>query len=145
MSLCVCNGCFDGLHPGHLFLLGYAAAQADDLVVGVNSDLHIRRTKGREPWFPESERIRTLEALGIIRHVVVFEDDPSELVLYWHPEVYCVGAEYRTTYLARRVCEGMGVRVVFVPRVGSWASRNGPGGLIRPGEEPMRCMTKRPS
>jgi D-beta-D-heptose 7-phosphate kinase / D-beta-D-heptose 1-phosphate adenosyltransferase len=124
----VVNGCFDGLHPGHLFLLGYAAAQGDRLVVGINSDRHIRKHKGREPWFNEEDRALDLHNLGIVHSVHVFEDDPSELIYIWRPEVYCVGEEYRETYLARAACQGTGCRVVFVPRVGNWASRLGPNG-----------------
>ena len=35
------NGCFDILHPGHLFSIAQAAKEADYLVVGLNSDASI--------------------------------------------------------------------------------------------------------
>lgn len=36
------NGCFDILHPGHLFSLKQAAAEADYLIVGLNSDASVK-------------------------------------------------------------------------------------------------------
>ena len=44
-----CNGCFDSLHLGHLFYLGFCAgvanAHSSTLVVGVNDDHHIEKVK----------------------------------------------------------------------------------------------------
>lgn len=39
------NGCFDIIHPGHLFSLQQAADQADFLIVGLNSDASVRKIK----------------------------------------------------------------------------------------------------
>ena len=43
------NGCFDVLHAGHVQYLQEARAQADVLVVGLNSDASVRRAQGRRP------------------------------------------------------------------------------------------------
>ena len=40
------NGCFDILHRGHVEYLEFARAQGDALIVGVNSDDSVRRSKG---------------------------------------------------------------------------------------------------
>ena len=40
------NGCFDVLHAGHVQYLQEARAQADLLVVGLNSDASVRALKG---------------------------------------------------------------------------------------------------
>jgi len=126
------NGCFDGLHPGHLFLLGYARALVcprGRLIVGLNRDRHIRKVKGRAPYSNTRRRRAALLALGIVDQVALFDHDPSGLVLLYSPDVYCVGEEYRDTYLAREACIERGTQVVFVPRVGAWASRLGPTGI----------------
>ena len=47
-KLVTCNGAFDGLHPGHLFYLGFCRGQGDELVVGINGDDYIRNKKQRE-------------------------------------------------------------------------------------------------
>ncbi len=125
------NGCFDGLHPGHLFLLGYAralAGPAGRLIVGINSDSYIRKRKAREPHYAARRRKAALLALGIVDQVVVFGGDPSGLVELYAPDIYVLGAEYRDTYLAREACRTTGTQVVFIPRVGNWASRLGPKG-----------------
>ena len=40
------NGCFDLLHPGHIQLLRSAASEGDRLIVGLNSDVSVKRLKG---------------------------------------------------------------------------------------------------
>ena len=58
------NGCFDLLHPGHVSLLDQARQSADRLVVGLNSDLSVRRLKGPErPVQGEVARATVLASL----------------------------------------------------------------------------------
>lgn len=117
-----CNGCFDGLHPGHLFFLGYCAAQGDKLFIGVNSDDYIRRVKGREP-VPLAERISALTALGIAESVECFdEDDPRRFIERINPSVHCIGGEYGGTAVELETCRNRCIGVVWVPRVGSWST-----------------------
>jgi len=40
------NGCFDILHPGHIFLLNKAASLGNKLIIGLNSDASVSRLKG---------------------------------------------------------------------------------------------------
>ena len=116
------NGCFDGIHPGHLFFLGFCMAQGDRLFVGINSDDYIRRHKRREP-IPAEERKAALMALGFIAGVSVFgEDDPSTFIATMKPDVHCTGAEYASDCPEAKVCTEIGARLVFVPRVGNWSS-----------------------
>lgn len=118
------NGCFDGLHPGHLFMLGYALAQGTELVVGINSDEYIQRHKGKV-MVTASDRVAALRMLGFIAHVVVFvEDTPIEFLKIVRPEVHCTGMEYaRAGKCAEAAwCKDNAVRLVFVPRVGNWSS-----------------------
>ena len=46
-SLAVTNGCFDLLHRGHAVYLERARAEADALLVLVNSDASVRARRGR--------------------------------------------------------------------------------------------------
>ena len=40
------NGCFDILHRGHITYLQEAAQLGDHLIIGLNSDVSVRRLKG---------------------------------------------------------------------------------------------------
>ena len=42
------NGCFDILHRGHIEYLAKAADHGDYLIVGLNSDVSVRKIKGME-------------------------------------------------------------------------------------------------
>ena len=122
MRVVTCNGCFETLHPGHLFFLGYCLSRGSDLVVGINSDEYIRRVKCREP-VPEPVRVKALMDLGCVTDVVVYsEDDPCEFIQSVNPDVHCIGEEYRGMAPELPLLESLSVEVVYVPRVGVWSS-----------------------
>lgn len=66
-------GTFDVFHIGHLRVLERAKALGDRLVVGVSSDALNRCKKGRDPVFPEKERMRIVAALAVVDEVFVEE------------------------------------------------------------------------
>jgi D-beta-D-heptose 7-phosphate kinase/D-beta-D-heptose 1-phosphate adenosyltransferase len=91
------NGCFDVLHAGHVQYLQEARAQADVLVVGLNSDASIRSLKGPgRPVNPLAARSLVLAALQAVDYVTVFhEATPLELITAVRPDVLVKGADYR--------------------------------------------------
>ena len=117
------NGCFNGLHPGHLFYLGFARGQGDELVVGINSDDYIRNSKKYEP-IPAIERAKALMDLGFIYRVVIFEEpDPRVFIRAVCPDVHCIAEEYGKNCIEFPVCQEIGIRIAFIPRVGKWSTR----------------------
>ncbi len=90
------NGCFDILHEGHIFSLNQAASEADILIIGVNSDLSVKRLKGPErPINNEISRSIMLSNLAVVDAVVVFEEDtPLALILALLPDVIVKGGDY---------------------------------------------------
>jgi D-beta-D-heptose 7-phosphate kinase/D-beta-D-heptose 1-phosphate adenosyltransferase len=90
------NGCFDILHEGHIASLSAAAAEADYLVVGVNSDASTKRLKGPErPINNEHSRALLLASLAITDAVIVFEEDtPHQLIVSLMPDVLVKGGDY---------------------------------------------------
>ena len=61
------NGCFDILHPGHLFSLAQSAKEADYLLVGLNSDASVKKLKGpARPIHSESSRATILANLVLV-------------------------------------------------------------------------------
>ncbi len=116
------NGCFDILHTGHLAYLEEARRLADVLVVGLNSDVSVRRLKGPDrPVTGEADRAALLSALPAVDHVVVFdEQSPVRLIELLRPDVYVKGGDYTPEMLAETpVVERLGgvVRTVgYLPQ-----------------------------
>ena len=90
------NGCFDILHPGHLFSLKQAAAEADYLIVGLNSDASVKKLKGpSRPINNTDSRAIVLANLIVVDAVVVFEEEtPLELIKALLPDVMVKGGDY---------------------------------------------------
>src|SRR5690349_18379180 len=73
--LVVTNGCFDLLHPGHLFLLEKAREMGKTLLIGVTGDEGIRRIKGPgRPAMRERDRLLLLSSLEAVSNVCLFPD-----------------------------------------------------------------------
>ncbi len=91
------NGCFDILHYGHAFYLQEAAALGDVLIVGVNSDVSVRRLKGESrPVIRQEYRSAMVAALQSVDFVVLFEEDtPYELIKAVKPDVLVKGGDWR--------------------------------------------------
>jgi len=90
------NGCFDILHSGHIASLSQAAAAADYLIVGLNSDASTRKLKGNDrPVNDQDSRALLLAALIIVDAVVIFDEDtPLELISAIKPDVLVKGGDY---------------------------------------------------
>jgi D-beta-D-heptose 7-phosphate kinase/D-beta-D-heptose 1-phosphate adenosyltransferase len=90
------NGCFDLLHPGHIFLLEQARRSADRAMVGLNSDVSIRRIKRpQRPVQGEVARTTVLAAVESVDAVVIFpQDTPLELIEALQPDVLIKGKDY---------------------------------------------------
>jgi D-beta-D-heptose 7-phosphate kinase/D-beta-D-heptose 1-phosphate adenosyltransferase len=91
------NGCFDVLHAGHVQYLREARAQADLLVVGLNSDASVRSLKGLDrPVNDAASRAAVLNALAAVDYVTVFDElTPLELIRAVRPDVLVKGADYQ--------------------------------------------------
>lgn len=114
------NGCFDILHPGHISSLSQAAATADFLIVGLNSDLSVKRLKGEgRPINDQDSRALMLAALSMVDAIVVFEEDtPLELIKQVLPDVLVKGGDYTEDQIAgAREVKEAGGKVVINPIV----------------------------
>ena len=112
------NGVFDILHKGHIFSLSQAAAEADYLIVGLNSDASVKRLKGEtRPVNDQQSRALILASLIMIDAVVVFEEDtPLELIKSIMPDVLVKGGDYAIEQIAgAKEVIANGGRVVINP------------------------------
>ena len=111
------NGAFDLLHAGHVRYLQAARREGDWLLVAVNSDESVTRSKGTgRPIVPADERAEIVAALECVDAVVVFgEDSPAGLLGEIRPEVHAKGTDYTSESVPERgVVAGYGGRTVIV-------------------------------
>jgi len=112
------NGCFDVLHAGHVQYLNEARAQADVLVVAINSDSSVRSLKGpSRPVNPVEARAAVLSGLQSVDYVTVFSDaTPLTLIEALRPDVLVKGADYqKNEVVGGDVVESYGGRVHLAP------------------------------
>lgn len=121
------NGCFDILHAGHIASLTAAAATADILIVGVNSDASVKGLKGPgRPVNDEQSRALLLASLSVTDAVVVFaEPTPRDLIIAIMPDVLVKGGDYKVEDIAgaKEVIENGG-RVVINAIVEGFSTTN---------------------
>ncbi len=103
-KIILANGCFDIIHAGHIrYLLG--AKQLEGfLVVGLNSDVQVRRLKGNgRPFVSECERAEIVSAIRFVDAVTIF-DEPTvnELIDAIRPDIHAKGTDYTVDTVPER-------------------------------------------
>ena len=90
------NGCFDLLHRGHIDYLTEAKGLGSKLIIGLNSDVSVRKLKGiNRPIQSEKDRSVILDALQVVDAVVIFsEETPLELIRELKPDILVKGGDY---------------------------------------------------
>jgi len=115
--IALANGLFDLLHVGHVRYLRAARAEADRLVVAVNSDASARALKGPgHPIVPQAERCEILAALECVDYVTLFSEPTADGVIRaLAPEVHCKGTDYTPESVPERsAVREVGGRVAIV-------------------------------
>ena len=92
------NGCFDILHLGHIDYLSKAADLGNILVIGLNSDISIRKIKGSgRPIIDETSRKQVLASLLFVDAVILFDDEtPYNLIKFIQPDILVKGSDYKS-------------------------------------------------
>lgn len=96
LTVGIANGCFDLIHPGHVKLIGQAAASCDRLIMALNTDASVKRLKGAtRPIQDEIARAAVVGAIKGVAAVTLFEEaTPLELIQALQPDVLVKGADY---------------------------------------------------
>ena len=91
------NGCFDIIHPGHIYLLEKARSYGDKLIVGINSDKSVRSIKGNNrPINSEKDRAAVLKGLKAVDEVRIFEElTPEKIINEIKPDVLVKGGDWQ--------------------------------------------------
>ncbi|HAE40788.1 MAG TPA: D-glycero-beta-D-manno-heptose 1-phosphate adenylyltransferase [Candidatus Riflebacteria bacterium] len=112
------NGCFDILHPGHVYVLKEARKLGELLIVGLNSDSSVKRLKGEtRPYHCFEDRAAVLAALACVDYVVGFDEDtPKQLIEALTPKILVKGGDYNhDTIVGADWVTGHGGEVRVVP------------------------------
>lgn len=90
------NGVFDILHNGHLKILKFSKSLGNKLILGINSDLSVKKNKGKNrPYNPLNRRIKKLKKLNLIDKIITFkEKTPLKLIKKIKPDVIIKGNDY---------------------------------------------------
>ena len=90
------NGCFDIIHPGHISLLKEAKKNCDYLIVGLNSDLSVKKIKGpNRPINNQEFRMNILKSIKYVDEVIIFDEvNPLKLIQKISPDILIKGSDY---------------------------------------------------
>ncbi len=96
-KICFTNGCFDILHSGHIKYLYAASKMADILIIGLNSDISVKKLKGNNrPINNEKDRALLLSVICFIDYIVIFnEDTPYNIIKHIKPDLLVKGGNWR--------------------------------------------------
>lgn len=120
------NGCYDLLHPGHIRLLEQARCLGDALILALNSDASVRRSKGPgRPMIPEADRAALAAALEAVDAVVLFDEEtPRELIAAVLPDILVKGADWSHFIAGREEVEAAGGKVATIPLEPGFSTTN---------------------
>lgn len=121
------NGCFDILHVGHIKYLQEASKLGDKLVVGLNSDMSVKRLKGEDrPINTQHDRAELLAALGCIDFVIIFDEDtPYNLIKEIEPDILVKGGDYKPEeVVGKDIVENKGGKLVLIDYVDGKSTTN---------------------
>lgn len=125
-SVVFTNGCFDLLHPGHIRMLEQCRSLGDVLVLALNSDASVRRSKGpSRPVLNEAERAEVAAALEAVDAVTIFEEDtPRELIAALLPDILVKGADWSHFIAGREEVEAAGGKVLTISLEPGYSTTN---------------------
>ncbi|MCD6412769.1 MAG: D-glycero-beta-D-manno-heptose 1-phosphate adenylyltransferase [Elusimicrobia bacterium] len=111
------NGCFDIIHPGHVYLLKKAKSFGDILVVGLNSNSSVARIKKGRPINNFRFRSEVLDSLKFVDFVCGFsEKTPLALIKRVRPDVLVKGGDWKESeVVGADFVKSLGGEVKIIP------------------------------
>ena len=93
------SGCFDIFHFGHLNILAKSKELCDYLIVGVSTDELILKEKGKLPVIPFEERMKVVQAIGLVDEVIPQMDKDKQRIVDTHRiDAISVGDDWKGRY-----------------------------------------------
>jgi len=119
------NGCFDILHAGHVSYLNKAQKKNRILIVGLNSDVSVKKIKGSpRPIVSQDQRALILASMACVDYITIFDEEtPQKLISFLKPDILIKGADWKGKRVAGSdVVESYGGRVEYINYVGGISS-----------------------
>lgn len=125
LSIALCHGVFDLLHPGHVQHFKAARNLAQLLIVSITADTYVNKGPGR-PIFNQDIRSRTIAALQDVDFVIICEQPTAvELIENLKPNFYVKGSDYLNVsddvtgmiVKEREVIEKLGGQIYFTDEI----------------------------
>lgn len=116
------GGCFDILHPGHVFFLKEAKKAGDILIVLLESDKKVRELKGlNRPVQTQKDRAKVLSALRYVDRVICLpfiehEFQYDQLIAKIKPDIIALTRGYPNHY-HKRTADLVGAKLKYVTGV----------------------------
>jgi rfaE bifunctional protein nucleotidyltransferase chain/domain len=121
------NGCFDILHAGHISYLEKARSLGDVLVVGLNSDISVKRLKGKDrPIVSQKNRAKVLSALSCVDFIAIFDSvTPLKLIRSIKPDVLVKGGDWKVKdIVGAEFVQSYGGAVKSLPYIKGFSTRD---------------------
>lgn len=118
----VTSGCFDMIHPLHIQYLQKCASKCQRLIVGVDSDDLLFKTKKKMPVISEFDRAFIVSSLGVVDYTFIMDslDDLKDVlstIRRTSAQASIQLYKAQTTYYGSPVLEIPNVELVFIPDV----------------------------
>lgn len=115
-TIATLNGSFDLMHAGHLTILYEAKAQADILIVALNSDTSIQKYKSPlRPIIPLTYRLQMMASIAFVDYVTFYEETtPMNFIEKVKPHVHVNGADYGMNCIEAPTVKAIGARLHLV-------------------------------
>ena len=116
------NGCFDVLHRGHFEMFKFAKSLGAFLIVGIDSDEKVKKSKGKErPFNCLQDRVFVLDSIRYIDEVIPFdsEEELESLIKDLKPEVMVIGSDWRGKKV---IGQQYAKELIFFDRIGDYST-----------------------
>ena len=118
------NGCFDVVHRGHIELFQYAKSLGTCLIVGIDTDNRVKKSKGdHRPYNNQDDRRYFLESIKYIDKVLLFNSDEelSCLIKDNNIDIMVVGSDWKGKHIVGSHNAGS---VEYFDRIGEYSTTN---------------------
>ena len=114
------NGCFDLLHPGHIYFLREASKLGSQLWIALNADQSVKALKGpSRPMLSEKFRAYSLAALDCVAGIFIFQSERLHAEIEaFKPDLYAKAGDYSMETLdsgERSALDLAGTKINFLP------------------------------